>query len=148
MIRRKQGHLEKSTPDSEKISEELKSHIDPLEIAKDKIEDKVLKLEALSCVEGASFLHPTDPINKRAKTRTGSERVRGRKSVVSKALDAGHLPESGMARRWREGQEPPAPSVPLFYFVCEQRHRTSIPSYALQANLFRGRLRIRTVSQF
>jgi hypothetical protein len=41
---RKQGHLEKSTPDSEKISEELKSHIDPLEIAKDKIEDKVLKL--------------------------------------------------------------------------------------------------------
>jgi hypothetical protein len=40
---RKQGRLERSTPDSEKFYEAVKSKIDPLDIAKDHAEDAALK---------------------------------------------------------------------------------------------------------
>jgi hypothetical protein len=40
---RKQGHLERSTPDSQKFYEAVKSKLDPTEIAKDHAEDAVLR---------------------------------------------------------------------------------------------------------
>jgi len=40
---RRQGLLEKSTPDSQKIFEEVNSRLNPIEIAKDKIEEAFLK---------------------------------------------------------------------------------------------------------
>jgi hypothetical protein len=51
---RKRGHLDRSTPDSEKFYEAVKSKIDPREIVKDRAEDAVLKwafsLAKLGCV--------------------------------------------------------------------------------------------------
>lgn len=40
---RKQGRVQSSTPDSEKIFEAVKSKIDPIEVAKDKAIDELLK---------------------------------------------------------------------------------------------------------
>jgi hypothetical protein len=40
---RKQGRIEKSTPDSEKIFEAVKSQLDPIEISKDQVVDDLVK---------------------------------------------------------------------------------------------------------
>jgi len=40
---RKAAHLERATPDAEKLFEAVNSHLNPVDIAKDKVEDLVLK---------------------------------------------------------------------------------------------------------
>jgi hypothetical protein len=40
---RKQGRIEKSTPDADKIFEEVNAKLNPIEIAKDKLEERLLK---------------------------------------------------------------------------------------------------------
>jgi hypothetical protein len=42
-VLRRQGRIERSTPDSERFYEAVKSKIDPREIAKDRVEDAILK---------------------------------------------------------------------------------------------------------
>jgi hypothetical protein len=40
---RSRGHLEKSTPDAEKIFAEVESKVDPIDIVSDKVKDKILE---------------------------------------------------------------------------------------------------------